>query len=192
MRVAPGAVSVNAGMRRAVILVEGDSDRGAVLALARRLGRDLAEEGTAVVAMGGATNIGRHLDLYGPTGLDLRLSGLCDQGEAPWFQAALSQRGLTANGELESAGFHICVVDLEDELIRALGPEAVLEVMTARGQLNAFRRFQRQPDHRHEDLTTQLWSWMSNWKVRYAPLLVDALDLDVVPSPLRAVLDGEG
>ena len=49
-----------------MVLVEGDSDRNAILALARRLGRDLADEGIAVVAMGGATNISGdavHLDL---------------------------------------------------------------------------------------------------------------------------------
>ena len=39
------------------VLVEGESDRQAVLAAASAEGRDLADEGILVVAMGGATNV---------------------------------------------------------------------------------------------------------------------------------------
>jgi predicted ATP-dependent endonuclease of OLD family len=39
-----------------IVLVEGDSDRMALHALARRAGRDLAGERVHVVAMGGVTN----------------------------------------------------------------------------------------------------------------------------------------
>lgn len=46
---------------RAVVLVEGESDRAALLALARRRGRTLAADGVVVVPMGGATNLGHHL-----------------------------------------------------------------------------------------------------------------------------------
>src|SRR6478609_10862233 len=46
---------------RAVVLVEGISDQRAVEALAYRAGRDLPAERVVVVAMGGATNIGRYL-----------------------------------------------------------------------------------------------------------------------------------
>ena len=44
---------------RVVVLVEGESDRRAVLALAARLGRDLHSEGVRVVDMGGVTNLRR-------------------------------------------------------------------------------------------------------------------------------------
>jgi len=47
---------------RAVILVEGMSDRIALEVLARRRGRDLAAQGVAVIAMHGATNLGHYLD----------------------------------------------------------------------------------------------------------------------------------
>ncbi|MGN6742727.1 MAG: TOPRIM nucleotidyl transferase/hydrolase domain-containing protein, partial [Amnibacterium sp.] len=43
------------GRLRAVVLVEGRSDRAALSAAARVLGRDLAAERIAVVAMGGIT-----------------------------------------------------------------------------------------------------------------------------------------
>ncbi|WP_369256277.1 TOPRIM nucleotidyl transferase/hydrolase domain-containing protein [Geodermatophilus amargosae] len=48
---------------RAVLLVEGTSDREAVMAAARGQGRDLPAEGVRVVPMGGATALRRHLAL---------------------------------------------------------------------------------------------------------------------------------
>jgi hypothetical protein len=66
---------------RAVVLVEGISDQGAIEALARRHGRDLAAEGVVVVAVGDAQAIGRFLDLFGPPRRNVKLAGLCDAGE---------------------------------------------------------------------------------------------------------------
>lgn len=51
-------------MPRPVVLVEGASDRIALLTLASRLGRDLS--GLDVVAMGGITNLRRHLTEAAP------------------------------------------------------------------------------------------------------------------------------
>ena len=65
---------------RAVVLVEGISDRVAVEALAARRGRDLDAARVAVVALGGAQAIGRVLARFGPQGLDVALAGLCDAG----------------------------------------------------------------------------------------------------------------
>jgi hypothetical protein len=39
----------------------------------------------------------------------------------------------------------VCVKDLEDELIRALGSAGVEEVLAAQGELETFRNFQNQP-----------------------------------------------
>src|SRR5580704_15456426 len=64
----------------AVVLVEGMSDQAAVQTLAERAGRDLRAEGIFVVAMGGATNIGHFVALFGPGGFGVRLAGLCGQG----------------------------------------------------------------------------------------------------------------
>ena len=57
------------------------SDQSAVESLAARRGRNLRQERVFVVPMGGATNIGYFLDLFGPRGLGARLAGLCDEGE---------------------------------------------------------------------------------------------------------------
>ena len=63
------------------MLVEGVSDKVALETLAVRRGRDLAYEGVAVEAIGGAHAIGRFLDLYGPQGSNVGLAGFCDMGE---------------------------------------------------------------------------------------------------------------
>ena len=78
---------------RAVILVEGRSDQVALETLAERRGRPLRAQGVRIVQMGGATNIGRFLDLLGPRGLDLRLAGLCDHAEEGYFRHALERAG---------------------------------------------------------------------------------------------------
>jgi hypothetical protein len=109
---------------RTVVLVEGASDRVALEALAERRGRSLEAEGISVVAMGGATNIGRFLERFGPRGLDLRLAGFCDAAEEEWFRRGLQRAGLgpaLSRADMETLGFYVCVADLEDELIRCLG-----------------------------------------------------------------------
>src|SRR5215471_68763 len=63
---------------RAVVLVEGVSDKVALETLALRRGRDLATESVAVVAAGGAQAMGRFLELYGPHGTNVVMAGLCD------------------------------------------------------------------------------------------------------------------
>src|ERR1700760_3319561 len=102
---------------RAVVLVEGLSERYAVETLARRRGRDLDAEGVRVLAMDGATNIGRFLDRYGPYGLGVRLAGLYDAAEEGFFRRGLVRAGL-APGEsragMEELGFFGCSADLED------------------------------------------------------------------------------
>ncbi|HEY8556799.1 MAG TPA: ATP-dependent endonuclease, partial [Actinomycetes bacterium] len=88
-------------------------------------------------------------------------------------------------------GFYVCVVDLEDELIRRLGPTVVEQVVEAQGELGPFRTFQRQPAQRERGLHQQLHRFMgtgSGRKTRYAQLLVDALDLTNVPEPLDRLL----
>ena len=77
----------------AVVLVEGMSDQAAVQTLAERSGRDLRAEGVFVVPMGGATNVGHFVDLFGPGGFGVRLAGLCDQGEERDFRRGLDGVG---------------------------------------------------------------------------------------------------
>jgi hypothetical protein len=144
--------------------------------------------------MGGATNISSFLDLFGPRGLDVRLAGLCDAGEEGDFRRALERAGLSSNlsrADMEALGFYVCVADLEDELIRALGAASVEEILDAQGELGSFRTLQKQPAWRGRATKEQLRRFMGSGagrKIRYARLLIDALDLTRVPRPLEGVL----
>jgi hypothetical protein len=179
---------------RTVVLVEGLSDRAAICALAKRRGRSLDDEGVTTVAIGGATKILRFLDLLGPRGLDVKLAGLCDIREERHFQRALERAGFGSSlsrSDLETLGFQVCNLDLEDELIRSLGVDAVLEVVAAQGDLGRFRIFQTQPEWQVQATSAQLRRWLgttSRRKIYYAGLLVDALDLNRVPEPLDRLL----
>ena len=179
---------------RAVVLVEGVSDQVALEALAERLGRNLGAEGISILPMGGATNIRNFLDLFGPQGLDVRLAGLCDAGEEGDFRRALDRAGLGSNlsrADMEALGFYVCVADLEDELIRALGAASVEEILDAQGELGSFRTFQKQPAWQGRATREQLRRFMGSGagrKIRYARLLVVALDPTRVPRPLERVL----
>lgn len=176
------------------MLVEGVSDQAAVEALAARRGQDLRAAGVAVVPIGGAKNIAGFLARYGPPGLGLRVAGLCDAGEERDFRRGLERVGLgpvADRDELEALGFFVCVNDLEDELIRALGVEAVESVVDAQGELASLRTLQKQPAQRGVAPAAQLRRFMgtrSGRKAHYARLLVDALDLDRVPQPLDRLL----
>lgn len=177
-----------------VVLVEGASDKAAIEALAERRGRDLAAEGISLVAMGGATNIGTYVGRFGPHGRDLRLAGLCDAGEEGDFRRSLERAGFGSElgrGDLEALGFFVCVADLEDELIRALGTAAVERVVDAEGELGSFRTLQKQPAWRGSATHDQLRRFMgsgSGRKIRYSGALVAALDPDRVPRPLDGLL----
>lgn len=176
---------------RAVLLVEGPSDKVAVEALAHRLDRDLESEGVLVLPIGGAQAIGNVLDRFGPNGLDLRLAGLCDAAEERHFRRALERAGLGSDLDragMEALGFYVCEADLEDELVRALGADAVEKVIEAEGEWGPFETFRKQPHKRRLPRERQVHGFMWNRKIRYARPLVDALDLDLVPRPLGSVL----
>ena len=144
--------------------------------------------------MGGARNIRRFLELFGPRGLNLRLAGLCDAREEGDFRRGLERVGLGSNlsrADMESLGFYVCVADLEDELIRCLGAACVEQVVEAQGELGSFRTFQQQPawqGRRSQEQLRRFIGTHSGRKIRYARLLVDALDLTSVPRPLDRVL----
>lgn len=181
------------GLHR-VILVEGVSDRAALLALAERRGRHLEAEGIAIVAMGGATNLGRFLGELGPEGLNLSLGGLCDAGEEGVFRRYLEAAGLGSDltrERLEALGFYVCDRDLEDELIRALGTEGTEQVIADEGELATFRTFQSQPHQRGRPIEQQLHRFIGTLggrKERYARAFIEHLAPDAVPRPIELVL----
>ncbi len=179
---------------RAVVLVEGHSDRVALQTLATRRGRDLAAEGVEVVAMGGITNTRAFASRYGPRGLGVLLAGLYDADEEIKLRQGLAGAGLDAALEPDGPselGFYRCSADLEDELIRALGIEAVEAVIKAAGEtrsLDLLAGMPAQRDWTREALLRRFLAVRSGRKARYAELLVHALDRDRVPEPLEAVL----
>jgi hypothetical protein len=191
---AADAARESAADLRTVVLVEGVSDQRAVEALAERRHRDLVDEGVCVVPLGGAMSVGRYLRLFGPQGLAVRVRGLCDEAEEGFFRRGLEQAGLGVDLDrpaLEALGFGVCVADLEDELIRALGGDGVQRVIAQQRDLARFRVFQNQPAQRGRSIERQLRRFLgttSGRKARYAEALVWALDPDVVPRPLDRVL----
>jgi hypothetical protein len=180
------------------VLVEGVSDRVALEVLARRREMDLAAQGVAVVAMQGITNIGHFLTHYRAIQPGTRIAGLYDEAEQRFVVRGLGQVGFMnragADADrdwLESLGFFSCSADLEDELIRALGPEAVEGLVAAEGELRSFRTLQKQPALRSRSLHDQLrrlMSGRSGGKERYAALMAEAVELARVPRPLAQVL----
>ena len=179
---------------RAVVLVEGNSDRVALHTLAKRRGRDLAAEGIEVVAMGGITNTRAFATRFGPHGIDVPLAGLYDAAEEAKLRHGLAAAGFGAAVEpdgLSGLGFYKCSADLEDELIRAHGVEAVEAVIEAAGETRSLRLLARMPaqrDWRREAVLRRFLGVRSGRKARYAALLVEALEPDRVPEPLAAVL----
>ncbi|MET8132394.1 TOPRIM nucleotidyl transferase/hydrolase domain-containing protein [Streptomyces sp. NPDC005251] len=170
---------------RVAVLLEGPSDVAAVSALADRRGRDLGAEGVCVLAMGGAMSVARFASLLGPTGLGLRLTGLCDEAERGYYA-----RGLERAGAAEQE-FFVCAADLEDELIRALGVTRVEELVRAEGDLRALRTFLRQPAQRGRTGQQQLRRFLGTKKgrkIHYGRVLVEALAPDRVPAPLDDLL----
>jgi predicted ATP-dependent endonuclease of OLD family len=178
----------------AVVLVEGTSDQRALEALAARSGRDLDAERVSIVPIGGAQAVGSFLERLGPRGLDVRLAGLCDAGEEGDFRRGLERAGLGSGldrAEMEALGFYVCEADLEDELIRSLGVASVERVVEAQGELRSFRTLQKQAAQQgrtHEEQLRRFLGTRGGRKIRYARLLVDALDLTRVPRPLERVL----
>ena len=177
---------------RAVVLVEGTSDQRALEALAERRGRDLDAEGVSIVSIGGARRSEGSYAI-GPEGSDLRLAGLCDVGEVRDFRRGLERAGLGSDltRKERTAGFLRLRRRPGGRVDPALGTDAVEEVVDAQGELGSFRTLQKQAAWRGRATDEQLRRFMGSGgrrKIRYARLLVEALDLTQVPRPLDLVL----
>ena len=177
-----------------VVVVEGISDQIALETLATRYGRDLDGERVVVVPAGGVHAFTRHLTQFGPAGAGLRLAGLCDAGEEDVVRRSLTSAGIGSprtRTDMERLGFYVCVDDLEDELIRALGAARVEELVDSQGDLGSFRSLQGQPEWRGRPVAAQLRRFLGSGasrKLRYARLLAASLESDRVPYPLHALV----
>ncbi|MFC9558966.1 TOPRIM nucleotidyl transferase/hydrolase domain-containing protein [Agromyces sp. NPDC056965] len=178
-----------------VVLVEGDSDRLAVEALATRLGHDLASAGARVVSMHGVTNLHRHLGEIAGRHRPPRVLGLYDAAEIGYVRRAVDDAGLGSAGtldELAALGFFACDPDLEGELIRALGIDRMQQLLAEHGEIVRFRGFQHQPAQRLRAADAQLRRFLGTHagrKAQFAPLMIDALDEHRIPSAMRRLVE---
>lgn len=179
---------------RVVVLLEGQSDVAAVRTLAAARGIDGRGAGLELVDMGGATNVGRHLDTVLRGDDRPHVLGICDAGEAGVFQRALTMHGVVVPDvrAMAAAGFQVCDRDLEDELIRALGTDTVLAVLADLRLADRFATLQQQPAWRGQPLPAQLRRFAgvaSGRKALLAVALTAALSDGQAPRPLVALLD---
>lgn len=178
-----------------VVLVEGVSDQVAVETAATLTGRDLTAERVVVVPIGGAHAL-RNLPAALRSRLgDVRWAGLYDAGEEHVVLRGLAVAGVASprtRHDLEALGFFACDRDLEDELVRAVGPEHLPTLFARHGDLAAWEAFQRQPAWRGRDAAAQARRFLGSGarrKSRYARVLVEAaLALDRLPRPVGELL----
>ena len=157
----------------AIVFVEGITDRLALEAVATRLDLDL--DGVEIVPIGGAQAIRRAAAEYEGE----HVVGLCDAGEERFFRRVLGEKTF------------VCVKDIEDELLRAVGVPRVEELLEVQGELATFRHFQNQPAWRGRPAAEGLPRWLQSAdrrRYRYLPLLVEMLEPDAIPAPLAGVL----
>ena len=82
------------------------------------------------------------LQLYGPTGFKLNVAGLYDENEERVLLGALEHVGFGANltrQTVQQLGVFVCVKDLEEEMVRALGTHATEQIIDRNGDLAAFQ-----------------------------------------------------
>ena len=179
--------------RRVVVLVEGRSDVAVVRVLLDQRAPDEVA-GVEVVSMEGVTNIERHLSRLEASAPGADVAGLCDVAEAGFLVRALQRRGHALAGpeDLPRHGFFVCEADLEDELIRAVGPQAVAAALADLGDEGRFATFRQQPEWRDRPLHDQLRRFAgsrSGRKEQLAGALARRLDPAHLPSPLEGLVE---
>lgn len=179
---------------RTVVVVEGATDKLALTVAARRLGRDIEAEEIAITPIGGAHAITRFLAQLAAEQPRIRIAGMCDEGEEVVFRTALERAGFgsgLSRSELERLGFFVCSADLEDELIRAIGTEAISRLTELEGDVQAWYTFQRQPAWQGQAAHQQFRRFIrsvSNRNARYIRAILEALDPAQLPRPLQMLL----
>jgi hypothetical protein len=176
------------------VLLEGTSDVAAVRAAADRLGVPVDEQEVVLVDMGGATNVRHHLAEAASQEVSPRVLGMCDVKEGSFFVRALRDLHIDVGSvaELPRWGFQVCVHDLEDELMRALGPTQVRDVLRGLGLTARFAAFTQQPAWSARGFHEQAHRFAgvaSGRKELMAAALAAALDPDALPAPLQGLLD---
>lgn len=187
-------MSVRAGHARLVILVEGPSDVASLRALVAARGLDQTRHAFELLSMGGVTNARHHLARLAQETPESTVAGLYDAAEERFVARALQDQGLAIESreDLERHGFFVCDRDLEEEIIRALGPEAVEDVLSELRLIDRFRTFQRQPEWRGRPVSEQLRRFAgvaSGRKTLLAGELTGRLTPANTPRPLAGLVD---
>ena len=133
---------------RALVLVEGASDRRRPAGTGRASGSDLEDEQVEVVNLGGATNIGRFLEDLVTEGRRPRLAGMYDAPEERYFRRGLERAGLAPvpdRARLGGAGLlRVRARPRGSADPRARRPPLVEAVIEEQGELTSWRILQRQ------------------------------------------------
>ena len=180
---------------RAIVLVEGVTDELALTLAARRLGRDLGAEGVSIVPTNGAHAISRFLRQLAAEKPGAKLAGLYDTGEEEVIRAALERASYGPNldrSRLEGFGFFACIVDLEDELIRAAGETNLAKLIEREGDAQPWHAFRQQHACHGRPMDQQFRRFIrsvSERNSRYIRVLVESIDPPRLPRPLRLLLD---
>ncbi|WP_462417590.1 toprim domain-containing protein [Kytococcus sp. Marseille-QA3725] len=185
-------IDLAASDARTVVLLEGVSDVAAVRALMENHGIDPAP--VQLIPLNGVTNLGAVLKEVRLVRGDVDVVGLCDQAEAHVAVRALTQDGLPVQdaSDLPVYGFFVCEADLEEELIRALGPERARDALVAAGLGSKLEALQRQEAWDGKPLAEQLHRFCgvaSGRKEKAAGILAGALGPEDLPEPLSMLLD---
>ena len=139
----------------------------------------------------------RHLRKLAVEEPEARIAGLYDEGEEDVVRRAL-ERARPRNGpirdraQLERLGFFACVVDLEDELIRAAGEDLLLRLIALQGDAQPWQTFTKQQAWEGRPMDRQFRRFIrsiSDRNSRYIRAMVEAIDPSRLPRPLRMVLD---
>ena len=159
-----------------VVLVEGESDAAVVELLADGVG-----PGLEVVAMGGVTNVAHHLRRLADRSPAPVVLGLCDARERRFLERA--------DPPLDA--ILVCDRDLEEELIRAVGPEQVARRAGRAVRPRPVPYLPGQPEWRDRPLADQLRRFAGTRSGRKAVLaraLAARLGADEVPAPLAELV----
>lgn len=177
---------------RLVVLLEGPSDVAAVRALMANT--DITGEGVELVPLNGVTNIGRFLAELRQVHGDLDVVGMCDAAESHHVCRALVADGLPVADatDLPAYGFFVCEADLEDELLRALGPErakAALEGAGLGGKLDALRQQAAWADRPLAEQLHRFCGSSAGRKELAAGILARDIEAKAIPEPIGMLLD---
>lgn len=135
-----------------VIFVEGVADRVIVESTARMLDLDLQRLGILVFDLRGADNFPHVYGLLGPSGFDLRWSGLVDEDHKHQW---LGKVGGKPNNVLNKL-IWVSDRDLEDEYCRAMGPVPTADALEVAGITRVTGLLQAGKVSRLEDLPTEV------------------------------------